>query len=417
MRRPEGVRAPARAAPAVPAVIAALLAVAAPVAAAWDEGAAPALTGSAPTAPATAGPATVLGWPDGGAPRAPQNFRVTVYARGLAGPRSLLVLPNGDVLVTEVRPAEARITLLRDGRGDGVADQQFVLLAGLKQPFGLALRRDRLYVATADAVLSCPYLVGQTRMHGECRKLLELPAGGSGEHAANGIAFSPDEARLYVGVGAVASAGAGAGTGTGAGHGAILVARPDGRELRVFASGPANPAGLAFEPHSSVLFATLNGSERSREGGAPDCLASVRDGGSFGGSTGTTDSSCEASATALGLAFYGREHFPKQYRDGAFVTQHGARRGAELAGYKVVFVPFAAGKPAGAGADFLTGFVHDAARGEVYGRPAGVAVATDGTLLVADDAGSTIWRVTFKCAACTPDPPRAAPRLPHLPTH
>ena len=403
MRRPDAARRGARAARCAPAL---LLVAAAAVA---------------------AEPAIVLGWPEGVVPSAPQNFRVTVYARGLAGPRSLLVLPNGDVLVTEARPAAARVTLLRDGRGDGVADQQFVLLAGLSQPQGLALRRDRLYVATGDAVLSCPYLVGQTRLHGQCRRLLELPAGGSGAQAAHGIAFSPDEAHLYVGVGSAAAARTDAGENAAAARnepharrGAILVARPDGSERRVYASSLVTPAGLAFEPHSGALWATLGADsgagdgpdDRSGGGAAADCLTSVRDGGFYACLPGPVDFSFAAPAAALGLAFYGREHFPRAYRGGAFVAQYGTRRGAVLAGYKVVFVPFAAGRPAGAAQDFLTGFVRDAARGEVYGRPAGVAVAADGTLLVADDAGNTIWRVTFKCAACTPDPVSAAPRTP-----
>jgi len=373
----------------------------------------------AATPAVAAEPATVLGWPDGVVPHAPQNFRVTVYARGLAGPRSLLVLPNGDVLVTEARPAAARLTLLRDGRGDGVADQQFVLLAGLSQPQGLALRRDRLYIASGAAVLSCPYLVGQTRLHGQCRRLLELPVEGSGAQAAHGIAFSPDEARLYVGVGTATDAGSDAGADAAAqrnephaGRGAILVARPDGGGPRVYASSLVTPAGLAFEPHSGALWATLGAGEGPGEGAMPDCLTSVRDGGYYGRPPAAADFSLEAPGAPLGLTFYGREHFPRAYRGGAFLAQHGTRRGAELAGYKVVFVPFAAGRPAGAAQDFLTGFVRDAARGEVYGRPAGVAVASDGTLLVADDGGNTIWRVTFKCAACTPDPVNAAPRAP-----
>ena len=402
--RYSATRAAAR---ATACALVALLAAAGPLATAWAraEGPAPAAPQPAQAlapAPATTNAAatvSVLGWPDGVAPRAPQNFRVTVYARGLIRPRSLLVLPNGDVLVSEAPPAGARVTLLRDSNGAGVADQQFVLLGGLKQPYGLALRRDRLYVASGAALLSCPYLVGQTRMHGECRQLLDLPSPGSGEPAANGIALSPDEGRLYVASGARA----------------ILAARPDGRELRVYSKVPADPAGLAFEPRSGVLWATLGAGagagDGPGEGSVSDCLTSAREGGHGGRGPGAAEFCFEAPGAALGLAFYGREHFPPQYRGGAFVAQHGLRRGAELAGYKVVFVPFAAGRPAGAAQDFLTGFVRDAAQGQVYGRPAGLAVATDGTLLVADDAGGTIWRVTFKCAACTPDPPSRARRL------
>ena len=408
MRRPDGARAGRRA--GLRALVV-LLAAATPLAAVRGQDAA-----VTPPASPAAQPATVPGWPDGVVPRAPRNFRVTVYARGLAGPRSLLVLPNGDVLVTEERPAAARVTLLRDGRGDGVADQQFVLLAGLDQPHGLALRRDRLYVASGDAVLSCPYLVGQTRMHGECRRLLELGADDSRARGPHALAISPDEGRLYVGVG------------SGAGAGAILVARPDGRELRRYARSVGEPTGLAFEPHSGALWSTLSGGEGQADvagdaagdgptGGpgsfaATDALWSVREDAAHGGAARAPELRFAAPAATLGLAFYGREHFPALYRGGAFVAQHGVRHGTELAGYKVVFVPFAAGRPAGAAEDFLTGFVREAGQGEVYGRPAAVAVASDGTLLVADDVGGTIWRVTFKCAACTPDPRPASPQRP-----
>ncbi|HXQ64326.1 MAG TPA: sorbosone dehydrogenase family protein [Steroidobacteraceae bacterium] len=379
----------------------------------------------------------VLGWPPGTVPQALPNFRVTIFARGLDNPRSLLVLPNGDVLVAEsrggageIRPSANRITLLRDTTGGGAADLQFVLLDGLDRPYGLALRRDRLYVGDTDAVLSCPFLVGQTRMHGECRTLIELPSAGGRDHWTRNLAFNPDETRLYVSVGSSSNVDEGHVDANNPLRAAILVAQPDGRDLRVYASGLRNPVGLAFEPVSGRLYTTVEERDLLGDELVPDFLTHVQDGAFYGwpyayfgahedprrkgerpdlvARAVVPDLALEAHGTPLGLVFYGREQFPRSYRGGAFIALHGSWNRSTFTGYKVVQVPFSRGRPAGPPQDFLTGFIADAGRSEVYGRPAGLAVATDGALLVADDAGNTIWRVTFKCAACTPDP--APPR-------
>jgi len=385
--------------------------------------------------PSVAKIATVVGWPAGAAPTAPPNFRVKAFARGLDHPRSLLVLPNGDVLVAEARgvyppspgrPSANRVTLLRDTQGQGIADQQHALVLDLVRPYGLALRRDRLYVGASDGVYACPFLVGQTRLHGECHLLIPLPDENGSGHWTRNLAFNPDETALYVAVGSHTNVDEEHVDVHTPERAAILVATPAGKGLRVYASGLRNPVGLAFEPASGRLWTAVNEREYLGDELVPDFLTSVTDGAFYGwpyayfgahedprrhgerpdlvASARVPDYALAAHVAPLGLAFYGRTHFPKAYRGGAFVALHGSWNRSSFAGYKVAFVPFTDGTPAGPPEDFLTGFIKDAEAGEVYGRPAGIAVATDGSLLVADDSGDTIWRVTFKCAACTPDP-------------
>ncbi len=381
-----------------------------------------------PAAPPPA--AHVLGWAEGTQPQAPQNFRVLPFARGLDAPHALLVLPNGDVLVAESRGANEqgrrsanRLTLLRDTTGAGLADQQFVLLADLDRPSGLALRRDRLLVAGADAVLSCPFLVGQTRMHGECRSLAELPSAGGYDHWTRSLALDPDEAQLFVGVGSSGETVPDARDLAEPGRAAILALATEGHGRRVYATGLRDPAGLAFEPRRGRLYAVV-GERAAAEGAQPgDYFTHVGEGEFFGWGTpepraghaprtAAPDLALGAGSVPRGLLFYTREHFPRGMRGGAFIALAGGAERFAAAGYRVVHVPFAEGRPSGPPQDFLTGFVKDAVSGAVYARPLALAVATDGTLLVADDSG-TIWRVLFKCAACTPDPVRPPDKRPN----
>ena len=372
------------------------------------------------------------GWPTGAMPHAPANFRVIAFARDLDGPRALLVLPNGDVLVAESRgadesnaPSANRVTLLRDSTGAGVADVRFALVTSLDRPAGLALRRDRLYIANTNAIVGCPFLVGQTRLHGECHPLADLPAAGGKDHWARPLALSPDETRLVAGVGSSGFNTTDYRDRTEPERAAIVSIAPDGRGRRTVASGLMDPSGLAFEPTSSRLYATV--SERVLPSGerVPDFLARIEDGAFYGwpyaysghhedprhvgeqpslvAKSRAPDLELPPGSMPRGLAFYGRDQFPKGYRGAAFLALGGALDGAPV-GYRVVSVPFADGKPSGPPADFLTGFVGEGAEPAAYGRPSAVAVATDGTLLVADDIGNTIWRVIFKCAACSPDP-------------
>jgi glucose/arabinose dehydrogenase len=313
----------------------------------------------------------VIGWPAGSTPQAPLNFKVQAYARGLAAPESLLVLPNGDVLVVERGGDHSRLTLLRAGRGAESADRQFVLLEVQERLHGLTLRRGRLYVGQGKVLLTCPFLVGQNRQHVRCKPVHSAADESAPTETLRDIAFSPDETNLYA-----------------TGGSSVVVLDPGTTAARVHGKVAGDPWALAFEPVTGVPWVAV---ERG-PAAAGDFLAAVR------GGAAKLQPRVELgpSAAPRGLVFYQRMQFPRAYRGGAFVALHGG---------KVVFVPFKAGKPAGAVQDFLTGFVEDGEGGAIHGRPAAVAVATDGTLLVADDGAGTIWRVSFKCGACTPDPP------------
>jgi glucose/arabinose dehydrogenase len=373
--------------------------------------------------PSAAKHSKVVGWPADGAPKPLQNFRVAAFARDLKQPRWLLVLPNGDVLVAE--SDAGRITLLRDAHKEGKASEKYTLIEGLNKPFGLALRRDRLYVGNTDAVLACPYLVGQTAVRGSCKKVMDLPHAPGG-HWMRDILFTPDESRMYVSVGSETNIDEEGIDAKEPHRATILVANPDGSDAQVYASGLRNPVGLAFEPETMRLWTVVNERDGLGDDLPPDYMTAVKQGGFygwpysyFGGHADprkpgqhpelvakalTPDFWFPPHAAPLGLVFYQRDAFAKQYRGGAFIAEHGSWNRSEFHGYRVVFVPFAHGKPAGPAEDFLTGFIKDEATSEVYGRPVGLAVANDGALLVADDGGNVIWRVWYKCSACTPDP-------------
>lgn len=340
-------------------------------------------------------PARIVGWPDGARPKAPPGFRVSAFARGLAGPRSLAVLPNGDVLVAETRaaPAQAaevstgggsgmdRVTLLRDADRDGVAEQQFTLIEGLDRPSGILLRRDRLYVAGADAVWSFSFLVGQTRVNAAPRKLFDLPPGGDGDPFTCSLATDPDEKRLYVAAGSAPGA-----DGQDPSRPAILSARWDGTDVGAFASLTDRPTGIAFEPLGGKLWTVAGRRDLAGDGAVSGYLAEVADGAAAGVALGT-------QVAPFGLAFYRSRTFPGRYHGGAFIGLHGPGDSAQLPDHAVAFVPFESGRPAGPAEPFLTGFIKDGDRREVYGRAAAVAVARDGALLVADDGGNIIWRI------------------------
>jgi glucose/arabinose dehydrogenase len=364
--------------------------------------------------------AKVVGWPAEAAPQAPPGFTVNAYARDLENPRWLLVLPNGDVLAAEPRRSRSteggnRISLLRDADGDGIAEQRFTLIEGLDRPFGMLLRRDRLYVASTDAVWSYSFLVGQTRINGPARKLFDLPVGERNNHWTRNLATDPDEKRLYVAVGSATNVDEERIDEKQPHRAAILSSRWDGSDLGVFASGLRNPVGMAFEPVSGKLWTVVNERDMLGDDLVPDYLTEVKKGAFYGwpysyfgshedprkagqrpdlvAKAIVPDVALGAHTASLGLAFYRGGSFPATYQGGAFIGQHGSWNRSQFAGYRVVFVPFEAGRPAAGAEDFLTGFIKDEARNEVYGRPVGVAVARDGALLVADDAGKTIWRV------------------------
>ncbi len=394
--------------------------------------------------------APAKGWPSGAQPQAAPGLRVDAFATDLDHPRWLYVLPNGDVLVAESDappkqesqglrgwiakkimacagsggPSANRITLLRDGDGDGVPEVRSTFLDNLNSPFGMALIGDSFYVANTDALLRYPYEQGARRITAPAHKVVDLPAGPINHHWTKNVIASRDGSRLYVTSGSNSNV-AENGMAAEVNRAAILEVDPQAGTLRMFASGLRNPNGLAWHPETGALWTTVNERDEIGSDLVPDYMTSVQDGGFYGWPYSyfgqhvdvrvkpqrpdlveraiVPDYALGAHTASLGLAFYEGRLLPSRYLHGAFVGQHGSWNRRPRSGYKVVFIPFRDGKPAGQAEDVLSGFVN--AAGEAMGRPVGVAVDRHGALLVADDVGDVIWRVT-------PDDRRAADASP-----
>lgn len=384
--------------------------------------------------------APARGWPAGRLPTAAAGLAVQPFASGLDHPRWVYVLPNGDVLVAETNkparpddgkgikgkimgmvmkragagvPSANRITLLRDTDGDGVAETRSVFLQGLHSPFGMALVGDNLYVANTDAVLRFPYREGDTQIQAPGVKLADLPAGTINHHWTKNIIASRDGKRLYATVGSNSNV-AENGIDKEERRAAILEIDLASGSSRVFASGLRNPVGLAWQPHSGLLWTAVNERDELGNDLVPDYMTSVKEGAFYGwpysyygqhvdvrvqpprpdlvAKAVVPDYALGNHTASLGLTFYEGKLLPPQYAGGAFIGQHGSWNRKPHSGYKVIFVPFKDGRPAGAPQDVLTGFLD--AEGNAMGRPVGVATDRQGALLVADDVGNIIWRVT-----------------------
>ena len=384
--------------------------------------------------------AKAIGWPEGGKPVAARGMAVSAFATGLDHPRTLLVLPNGDVLVAETnapkRPEENtgikglitklvmtragadtqsanRITLLRDANGDGVAETRSVFLEGLNSPFGMALVGDDFYVANCNAIMKFPYSSGDTRITAPGVKVADLPAGPLNHHWTKDLTAHPDGTRLYATVGSNSNIGEN-GMDKETNRAAVLEIDRTSGKSRVFASGLRNPNGPAWQPQSGALWVVVNERDELGNDLVPDYMTSVKDGGFYGwpysyygqhvdarvqpqrpdlvAKAIVPDYALGAHTASLGLAFNTGKLFPPEMANGAFVGQHGSWNRKPRSGYKVIFVPFANGMPSGKPQDVLTGFLTD--EGEARGRPVGVAIDRQGALLVADDVGNAIWRVT-----------------------
>jgi len=393
-----------------------------------------------PTLIPTVNIAHAAGWPPGRAPTAAPGLTVSAYAASLDHPRWLHVLPNGDVLVAETNTPQYpdgpgglkawiagrvmkaagsgsasadRITLLRGVGANGLAQQRSVLLRGLRSPFGMALVGSFLYVANADAVVRYPYTPGDTEITAPAVKILDLPGGPINHHWTKDLIASRDGTRLYVTVGSNSNVGEN-GLDHEAGRAAVHEIELATGRSRIFASGLRNPNGLAWEPRTGALWVAVNERDEIGSDLVPDYMTSVRDGGFYGwpysyygqhvdervrpprpdlvAQALVPDYALGAHTASLGLAFYEGDSLPARYLGGAFIGQHGSWNRKPRSGYKVIFVPFAAGRPAGPPEDVLTGFLSD--DGRAYGRPVGVAVDRGGALLVADDVGNVVWRVT-----------------------
>ena len=380
------------------------------------------------------------GWAPDESPDAAPGSAVVAFARNLDHPRWLHVLPNGDVLVAETnappRPDDAkgikgwffkkfqkkaggavpsanRITLLRDADGDGVAETQSVYLSGLNAPFGMALVGSDLYIANSDALVKVPYVEGETRNSREVVKVADLPGGTINHHWTKSLIASPDGSRLYVGSGSNSNV-AERGMENEVERACIIEIDPKTGTTRVFASGLRNPVGLAWEPHTRMLWVAVNERDELGSDLVPDYMTSVKDGGFYGwpysyygahvdkrpkpprpdlvAKAISPDYALGPHTASLGLAFSPGTGRAPQEGEGMFVGQHGSWNRKPRSGYKVIFVPFVEGRPAGMPRDVLTGFVLE--NGDAMGRPVGVAIARDGALLVADDVGNAVWRVS-----------------------
>jgi glucose/arabinose dehydrogenase len=391
--------------------------------------------------PRTNVPSTV-GWKAGETPSAPTGFRVQAMATGLASPRNVYPLPNGDILVVQAlkeqkEPVERlknpffdlifgfahknsqigptnRITLLRDANGDGKPDLQSVLLDHLNSPFGVVLVGNDLYVAETDKIMRYPFTPGQTQITAPGQKIVDLPAGLINHHWTKSLTANADGSKLYVGVGSNSNTGE-RGLEAETNRAAIWEVDPKTGAFSVYASGLRNPNGLNFYPGSNTLWAVVNERDELGNNLVPDYLTSVQHHGFYGWPFSyygnhidprvrplrpewvaraiPPDYALSSHVAALGLTFYTGASFPAMFRGGAFVGEHGSWNRAELNGYKVVFIRFADGRPVGPPMDFVTGFLNG--EGKVRGRPVGVAVDRTGALIMADDVGNAVWRVSY----------------------
>lgn len=385
----------------------------------------------------------VIGWKDGKTPKAPEGFTVTKYADGFQNPRWMYVTPSGDVLVAEsnsnygilkqigatiigaggsnnLKKSADVITILRDTDNDGTPDVRKTLLTkkeGLNQPFGMLVIDDCLYVANTDAVMRYPYEDGQTVITEMGEKITDLPAGEVNQHWTRNLIANEDNSKIYVSIGSGDNIGE-----KGMEHEVmkanILVMNPDGSELEVYASGLRNPVGMDWEPTTKTLWTSVNERDGLGDNLVPDYLTSVKEDGYYGWpytywgnhhdprvpippnvrlkEAIVPDVDLGSHTASLGLVFYKADSFPEKYRNGAFVVQHGSWNRDILSGYRVVYVPFENGKPAGKPEDFLTGFIVDSDKDEVHGRPVGAVVLPDGSMLVTDDTTHHIWRIAYK---------------------
>lgn len=396
--------------------------------------------------------ADAKGWPAGKQPKAGPGFQVAAFAEGLQHPRWLHLLPNGDVLVAEsdappkdesagqktifqrakafvqglvMKQAGAnnespnKIVLLRDADGDGKAELKTDFMTGLFSPFGMQLVGDTLYVANADAIVSVKYQEGATQITEAPQKLVDLPGGPLNHHWTKNILASKDGTKLYATVGSNSNIGEN-GMEHETNRAAILEVDIAAKTTRLFAGGLRNPNGLAWQPEGAALWTVVNERDEIGPDMVPDYMTSVQDGGFYGwpwswygqhvdvrvkperpdmvAKAIKPDYALGPHTASLGLMFYESEALGPKYRNGAFIGQHGSWNRKPRSGYEVIFVPFSGGKPAGAPEKVLTGFMEN---DEAYGRPVGVIADKTGALLVADDVGNKVWRVTAGAATAS----------------
>lgn len=366
----------------------------------------------------------VIGWPADKKPVAPEGFVVTKFAdrsNKLDNPRWIYVTPNGDILVsqskTNKRTSPNNIIIFRDTDKDDNWEVNDVFMSNLNQPLGMLVHGNYLYVGHTDGIYRYPYTPGQLNIKDAGTKILDLTPDGYNNHWTRNIIASRDGKKFYVSTGSSSNVGEN-GMDKEVRRACILEINPDGSGEKLFASGIRNPVGMDWEPVTGALWTAVNERDHLGDDLVPDYVTSVKEGGFYGWpyayfgpkedprwkgkipaglleKTLVPDVPVGAHTASLGLAFYTKNAFPEKYRGGAFVGQHGSWNRSVFSGYKVVFIPFKNGIP-GKPEDFLTGFIADEAKAEVYGRPVGVTVLADGSMLVADDAANVIWKVSAK---------------------
>jgi len=360
----------------------------------------------------------IEGWQANEMPKAPEGFVVTKFADKLENPRNTYIAPNGDLFVVEsgTRQSKNQITMFQDKDKDGKYEARTILISGLSQPYGMLILNNTFYIANTEGVYTYPYKLGQTKLEGKGKKILDLPAGGYNNHWTRNLIASADGSKIYVSVGSASNVGE-YGMDKEERRAAILEINPDGSGEQLFAAGLRNPVGMDWNPVTKELWTAVNERDGLGDDLVPDYITSVKRGGFYGWPYSyygqiedprmkgqkpelvkkalVPDVPVGNHTASLGIAFYTGDKFPSKYKNGAFVGQHGSWNRSVLSGYKVLFVPFENGKP-GKPEDFLTGFVHNLDKSRVYGRPVDVSVLPDGSLLVNDDSGNTLWQISAK---------------------
>lgn len=340
---------------------------------------------------------------------APQGFHITLWAKDFSEVRNLVLAPNGDVFAVCMSGLE--IVVLRDTNGDGLPDKRWTFAEGLNRPFGLAFRGNHLYAGNTDAIVRFDYKPGQTVASGAPVQIAKLPSGG---HATRNVTFNRDGSKMYVAIGSDSNVDDETRQPLRA---AISEFNPDGSGARIFASGLRNPIGLAWNPANGTLWTTVNERDGLGDDLVPDYITEVKPGAFYGWPFSYIGKNIEprrrgerpdlvakaivpsllieSHSAPITLAFYNGTMFPARYRGGVFVALHGSWNRASRTGYKVVHVPFKNGQPSGGYDDFVVGWAPDPESREVWGRPAGLLVLPDGSLLIADDGADVVWRVTY----------------------
>ncbi len=349
--------------------------------------------------------------PEGFLPTVPPGFRVTVFAANFKQPRWLTLAPNGDIFLADTGAGE--IVVLRDTQHTGGAQEREVFVSDMRRPFGIAFRADYVYIGNMNELVRFRYDPKTSKRLGEKEHLLDLPKGG---HETRSLAFSADGKHLFIGVGSESNID----TGEDPRRAAVTICDPDGKNARLYAAGLRNPVGLALEPVTGEVWTTVNERDELGDDLPPDYFTSLKDGGFYGWPYSYIGDNVDprvkpqkpdlvaraiipdvllgAHVAPLQFAFYTGKQFPESYRGGAFVAEHGSWNRATRAGYQVAFVAFKDGKPSADPVPFMTGLVPDPSKSYVYGRPVGVAVTADGSLLVSDDGAAVIYRISAAAA-------------------